>query len=64
MQVNEAMSQTADEFLVVVSRARIKFLLTVRTLRESGLLAVGQVFVRPGELVQDGPVEAVIDRIQ
>ena len=65
MQVNEAVSQTADEFLVVVSGAQDQVPVDSQDperVKKGYLLRDG--FVRPGELVQDGPVEAVIDCIQ
>lgn len=65
MQVNEAVSQAADEFLVVVSRAQDQAPVDgqhPQGVKQGDLLRDG--FVRPRELVQDGPVEAVIDRIQ
>lgn len=65
MQVNEAVSQTADEFLVVVSGAQDQVPVDSQDperVKKGYLLRDG--FVRPGELVQDSPVEAVIDCIQ
>ena len=65
MQVNEAVSQTANEFLVMVPRAQDQvpvYSQDPEWIKESYLLRDG--FVRPGELVQYGPIEAVINRIQ
>lgn len=65
MQVNEAVSQAADEFLVMVSGAQDQVPVDSQhpqRVKQGDLLRDG--FVRPRELVQDGPVEAVIDRIQ
>lgn len=65
MQVNEAVSQAADEVLVVVSGAQDQVPVDSQHpegVQQGYLLRDG--FVRPRELVQDGPVEAVIDRVQ
>lgn len=65
VQVNEAVSQTANELLVMVPRAQDQvpvYSQDPERVQESYLLWHG--FVCPRKLVQDGPVEAVINRVQ
>lgn len=65
MQINQAVSKTANEFLVVVAGSQDQVAVYSKDpewIKESHLLR--DSFVCAWELVQDGPIEAVIDRIK
>ena len=65
LQFSRSVVSDSYDFLVMVSRAQDQVPVDSQDperVKKGYLLRDG--FVRPGELVQDGPVEAVIDCIQ
>lgn len=65
VQVNEAVGQAGDEVLIVVAGAQDQVAVDgedAQRVQERHLLGDG--LVRPGELVQDGPVQTVVDGVQ
>lgn len=65
MKINQAVSQTANEFLVMVPRPQDQVPVESEypeRVKESDLL--WNSFMCSWKLIQDGPIEAVINRIQ